>query len=43
MEANLMPFAGRESVIVFFVLSGFVIAYSTLSKQVSPAIILRRG
>jgi peptidoglycan/LPS O-acetylase OafA/YrhL len=33
--ANLMPFAGRESVIVFFVLSGFVIAYSTLSKRVS--------
>lgn len=35
-EASLLPDAGRESVIVFFVLSGFVIAYSTLSKQVSP-------
>ena len=34
--ADLVPSAGRESVIVFFVLSGFVIAYSTLSKQVSP-------
>jgi peptidoglycan/LPS O-acetylase OafA/YrhL len=34
--ANFVPSAGRESVIVFFVLSGFVIAYSTLSKQVSP-------
>jgi peptidoglycan/LPS O-acetylase OafA/YrhL len=34
--ARLLPSAGRESVIVFFVLSGFVIAYSTLSKQVSP-------
>jgi len=34
--AGLIPLAGRESVIVFFVLSGFVIAYSTLSKAVSP-------
>lgn len=34
--AGLVPLAGRESVIVFFVLSGFVIAYSTLSKAVSP-------
>ncbi|MGB9108640.1 MAG: acyltransferase [Telluria sp.] len=34
-QAHLIPYAGRESVIVFFVLSGFVIAYSTLSKQVS--------
>lgn len=34
-QASLLPFAGRESVIVFFVLSGFVIAYSTRSKAVS--------
>jgi peptidoglycan/LPS O-acetylase OafA/YrhL len=34
--ARWVPMAGHEAVIVFFVLSGFVIALSTLSKQVSP-------
>jgi peptidoglycan/LPS O-acetylase OafA/YrhL len=34
--AGFLPMAGHEAVIVFFVLSGFVIAYSTLSRQVSP-------
>lgn len=34
-QSHLLPNAGREAVIVFFVLSGFVIAYSTLSKEVS--------
>jgi peptidoglycan/LPS O-acetylase OafA/YrhL len=34
-QARLLPSAGRESVIVFFVLSGFVIAYSTGSKNTS--------
>jgi peptidoglycan/LPS O-acetylase OafA/YrhL len=34
-QARLLPSSGRESVIVFFVLSGFVIAYSTGSKNIS--------
>jgi peptidoglycan/LPS O-acetylase OafA/YrhL len=33
--AGFVPLAGHMAVIVFFVLSGFVIAYSTQSKQVS--------
>jgi peptidoglycan/LPS O-acetylase OafA/YrhL len=34
--ARWVPMAGHEAVIVFFVLSGFVIALATLSKHVSP-------
>jgi peptidoglycan/LPS O-acetylase OafA/YrhL len=33
--AAFVPLAGHTAVIVFFVLSGFVIAWSTMSKQVS--------
>ena len=33
--AGFVPLAGHTAVIVFFVLSGFVIAYTTQSKQVT--------